>query len=506
MELPRLSISTLFTKTGVCFFAVLFVAAGAEVRGQAATSAGWAFAPPLLLPALGGPQDLLLADVNQNGFLDLLVARTDVNLVQLYTNDGTGSFVPGPAFATAQRPARILLADVDQNGIPDLLVAHALFGSADLRYLPATAPGVFGAPVTISSPLEVQDMAVGDWDLDGNPDIVVASALAGQLRFFFSSTGITFGIPLPLGGTPTGLGTGDLTGNGTLEVAVSMIDGSLRVLTADPAVPWTFQFVPAIGGSGGALAMADLNGDGLVDVVMANQTSNSISIFWNAGGGLLIPGVLVPAGLSPRHVLPADFDRDGLADIAVAESGQNTVTVFRNGPAGTFAPAAVLTGGVQTRRLAAGSTSPGAPPDLLGAATVSNQIRHHRHAAPSLATVAPLNPGAAVSIHLRCVPSAGFPFVSALALGSSPGMPLPDGRTIPLNMDALLFFTLQPGNPVFQGGSGTLGAGGLHAAQLWVPPDPALVGLAIAAAFVVLDPAAASGVGPISPPLLLTVQ
>jgi hypothetical protein len=109
--------------------------------------------------------------------------------------------------------------------------------------------------------------------------------------------------------------------------------------------------------------------------------------------------------------------------------------------------------------------------------------------------------GTSVPVRFLSPGDAGLVAIGAASLDRHPGtmLPAPDGRVVPLVMDALFTFSTNPLNPVFLGFSGVLGPGGVYdGASIDVPPLPFLHGERAYVAFVVLDPTAPIGIGTIS--------
>jgi hypothetical protein len=122
----------------------------------------------------------------------------------------------------------------------------------------------------------------------------------------------------------------------------------------------------------------------------------------------------------------------------------------------------------------------------------ANQILHVKE--PRLSLAAPPVLGTSPALQLSIPTDASLPYAMLLALDSSPGLPLPDGRLIPLNLDILAQLTLAPGNPVLPGSLGLLGALGQASSLFVIPGIPGLLGLSVTAAAISADPLAPSGI------------
>jgi glucose/arabinose dehydrogenase len=141
----------------------------------------------------------------------------------------------------------------------------------------------------------------------------------------------------------------------------------------------------------------------------------------------------------------------------------------------------------------------------LGTGQVFKMIPTTPNAAATLTRTSPPQLGTAINFTLSSTtdPLNGFAF--AFAGGSIPGVPLPDGRTIPLNLDPIADFTLTAGNPFFPNNYGALNASGSATAQVLLPAYPPLVGMTLHGVFIVLDPAASFTINQISNPISMTL-
>ncbi|MFZ0636931.1 MAG: FG-GAP-like repeat-containing protein [Candidatus Acidiferrales bacterium] len=103
-----------------------------------------------------------------------------------------------------------------------------------------------------------------------------------------------------------------------------------------------------------SIATADFNGDGKLDVAVANQTDGTVSILLGNGDGTLGAKTDYPVGKSPVSVVEADFNGDGVPDLAVANQGDDTVSILLGNSTGTFQPAVAYATGAFPTALATG--------------------------------------------------------------------------------------------------------------------------------------------------------
>ncbi|WP_317896866.1 FG-GAP-like repeat-containing protein [Aurantibacillus circumpalustris] len=84
---------------------------------------------------------------------------------------------------------------------------------------------------------------------------------------------------------------------------------------------------------------ADVNGDGKLDLITANESSSNISVLFGSGSGTFAPPVNYPVVSGPRSLSAADFNLDGYPDLVVANITSNNVAILFGSPSGTFAAA-----------------------------------------------------------------------------------------------------------------------------------------------------------------------
>jgi FG-GAP-like repeat len=164
-----------------------------------------------------------------------------------------GTFLAPVTFPAGAQPQAVRIADVNGDGLPDLIVANRGPGNngtgtpgVSVLLQDASNPGTFLAPVTYPTPWGAVDVAVGDVNGDGKPDLVVASlgpAPTGAVSVLLQSatTPGTFGAATSYAGfgQPLSVAIADLNGDGHPDIAVA--DGwSATVMLNNAASPGTF--------------------------------------------------------------------------------------------------------------------------------------------------------------------------------------------------------------------------------------------------------------------------
>ena len=226
----------------------------------------------------GAAHSVVVADVNGDGKPDLIVAQGDVGVL---LGNGDGTFQPEVSYAPGAGAFSVTVADVNGDGKLDLLVPNVSFSSnnGEVGVLLGNGDGTFQAPTAYDSGGFVPNfVAVADVNGDGKLDLIVANECDSN------SSGNCY--------QKTTGNVGVLLGNG---------DGTFQGVT-------TFA---TIGLPYGALAVADFNGDGKLDIASGNADS---LLLGNGDGTFQAP---LRLGASGRGIAVGDFNRDGRPDLSV---------------------------------------------------------------------------------------------------------------------------------------------------------------------------------------------
>ena len=226
----------------------------------------------------------------------------------------------------------VAAGDLNGDGRPDLASANTFIagppphpGHVSVFLHSQSSSGAFGGARNLDAGSDTAMVAIGDLNGDNLMDLVAANDTSASISILFqnSSSPGTFLAAQNhgVGAHPDGVAIGDLNGDGHLDIAVA--DSGLSVLFQDAGVPGTFFPPIRLGVPCSSVGIGDLNGDGQADLVATATNAGHVSIFLQspAGTGTFLPPQTVAAGFQPLNVVIADLNADGRLDLAIANLG-----------------------------------------------------------------------------------------------------------------------------------------------------------------------------------------
>jgi uncharacterized protein (TIGR03437 family) len=338
-----------------------------------------------LTPAPGGgryavsaPGSVAIADVNGDGKPDLVVGlspSTTTGIVAVLLGNGDGTFQNPTNFPASGVVISVVVADFNGDGHPD--IAYVTLGNSNgsgpnaINILLGNGSGGFtSAGSGFSAGGDAAYLVAGDFNGDGRLDLAAGNFRASTVTVLLGNGNGTFQAPygysVPYG--PTELTVTDFNDDGFADIligvgsptAVGESENSevLGVLLGNG--DGTFRGAPTtdIGGSESAasfLAVADFNGDGKVDAILADQTTGNVAFFAGNGNGTFQTPVLHQGELSqPGVAAVGDFNGDGRPDLAVAQTQSSNLFILLNSGGGNFqSPSMTGSGGFGPAGLAA---------------------------------------------------------------------------------------------------------------------------------------------------------
>ena len=243
-------------------------------------------------------------------------------------------------------PTSVAVGDFNGDGIPDLAISE--FGiDIDL----GNGDGTFQARVLAPGLLPyIEFIAVGDFNGDGKLDLAVAycndtfpTTQPGAVEILLGNGDGTFNLAAvspATGNTPTAIATGDLNGDGNLDLAISNgSSNTVTILLGNGNGTFTAVASPATGNSPSSLVVGDFNGDGKPDLAVTNATDNTVTILLGNGDGTFKAMASPVTGNRPSAIAAGDFTGNGKVDLAVANAAGNTITILLGNGDGTFTAA-----------------------------------------------------------------------------------------------------------------------------------------------------------------------
>ncbi len=337
------------------------------------------------------PQAIVVGDFNNDGNLDLAVANENDNTISILLGNGNGTFQTqtvissSPGSTNPAAPISLAAADFDFDGNLDLVVINqtdagcgnpsgsagsvyvlhnqqmsppsfSTLRSACMGILPtAVIAGVFSgwnsAPDVVvvnqgGQGPNTPSCPTGDGTVNLMDNLYINSNPFGQIEGFCAGKG------------PSAAVAGDFNNDGVLDLVVTDATQSQIAFLAGNGSGFGFNFqTPATFPVGGlvpnSIIAGDFNGDGILDVAVADEGNSEVSIMQGDGTGNFTPTSGSPfsttttiGGRGPTSLVAGDFNGDGKLDIATTDENDNFVTIMLQSPAIQLTPATLNFGNV----------------------------------------------------------------------------------------------------------------------------------------------------------------
>lgn len=266
------------------------------------------------------------------------------------TTSGGGTIVnPSYTFTPAAKvdytvnlnPRSVAIGDLNGDGAMDLAVSN--YNSNNISVLTNKGNGSFNTKVDYASGVQPDAVIIADVNGDTKLDLLTADYGDHTISVLTNKGNGTFNTRVAYQTDTTAcnaryLASGDLNGDGFLDIAVAnYCSGTVAVLMNNGNGTFAAKVIYAAGTNPASVAIADLNGDGKPDIVLADYAANNnVSVLMNNGNGTFAPKVAYSAGSLPISVAIADFNTDGKPDLAIGNYGSSSVSIFMNSGSGTF--------------------------------------------------------------------------------------------------------------------------------------------------------------------------
>jgi hypothetical protein len=329
------------------------------------------FLPAAAIPSIGTPPcetislqsncAIVVGDFNDDGHADLALTSGNDNTVVILEGHGNGSFTPfsGSPISVGSFPEALKIGDFNNDGILDLAVANSenstisiLLGNGD-----GTFTAAIGSPVSTGIGSFPFFLAVGDFNRDGNADLAVVNGQDNSVSIllgdgeggFTPAAGSPIHFPNAPGLCP--IVTADFNGDGIIDLAVADFStNTVYILLGNGDGTFLFPGQPiGVGPNPFSMTALDYNSDGITDLAVGNYNDNpnppsgSVTLLIGRGdGSFSTPLAPLTVGQLPTDVVTADFNRDGKPDLAIPNSYNTFTTILLNTSTATQTSTATL--------------------------------------------------------------------------------------------------------------------------------------------------------------------
>ncbi len=338
---------------------------------------------------------VVAADFTGAGFPDVVAlssifppqAPSSSNL-KTYLSTAAGVYAAPTLTADGNNPLYLASADINGDGLMDVVSASYDDGVLAVFFNDKASPGTFNTPLLLTSPGASQ-VAIADMNGDGMPDLISADF---NVSLFIQTSPGTFAAPIPLySGGANWVAVGDLNGDGAPDVALTDAVGVKVLMHTGAASATTYAapvtvFTPTVNYNVqgvSIIAIADVNGDGLNDLVITDPgptggTGPTVNVLLqdssNHGSFLAPVSYPIAAQDLPQSIMLKDLQGSGKLDIVIG--GRQSVTVLLHDPAnpGKFLAASIYPA-AGANEIAVADINGDGKPDIVVSNGVTNPMQ-----------------------------------------------------------------------------------------------------------------------------------
>ncbi|CAF1034096.1 unnamed protein product [Adineta steineri] len=273
------------------------------------------------------PYSLTISDFNNDQQNDIAVVNfgTDDLTILLANHDGTFT-ITKYSTGKGSNPSSIAVGDFNKDGIQDIAISNS--GTGNIAIFQGYRDGSFVNIISFSKDVNFQPqfIRVADFNNDTYLDIVAANSINGEINIFIGQDNWNFSLKtthsIGLNSFSCSIAISDFDNDNILDI-ITTNNGtnSITILTSYTIYPNTTQTAYSTGENSvpGNIAVADINQDGYLDIVVTNTNSSSIGIFINNGNGTFNdPQVYNTFNSTGQQLIVVDdFNNDTYLDIAI---------------------------------------------------------------------------------------------------------------------------------------------------------------------------------------------
>ena len=352
------------------------------------------------------PVSIAVADFNNDDLLDIAVASSGTNSIDILLGYGNGTFQSQNTLSIGlfSDPASLATGDFNNDNNTDIAVGNAQSKEEHVLILLGDGSGKFldyGKYITEANSM-LCSVVVGNFNNDNRLDIAIANNGTRSVGLFFGNGDGTFSsqtkYPTTENSNPISIAVGDFNNDNLTDLAVANF-GTYTFGIFLAFIDTTFvdksTWLTGSAASPGAVALSDFTHDNLLDIFVGNDGTHDIDIFINRGNGTFSIQTAYSGDPTfyPTFILVHDFDSDKHLDIVVANSVMDTVTLLSGEENGKFRNSTVFPTGINShpRSMAIGDFNNDNRTDIVvvhsGTGSVSLLLRIDNGALTNLKTL-----------------------------------------------------------------------------------------------------------------------
>ena len=321
------------------------------------------FADPVFYLTDGKLDTIILDDFNHDRQMDIVVTFASLPTLGISLGYGNGSFMEQTTYQTIFIPKHLATGDFNNDNHHDIVIVGDFIGAnigENIGVLLGYGNGSFQDPILSSSDYDANYVSVADFNKDGRLDIVISAYMNSRIQVVFGYGNGSFGRHQTyftsdyqrsvsvttldntlMGDHPHQLAVADLNGDSQLDIVVT--NRNAQYISVFLLIPMEFSTdVMLLASTNGSrlthLLVDDFNNDNIADIVVLNYGTKNIGILLGYGDGSFREQITfsLDSISNPKSIVVGDFNQDNQLDLAVANAGTNIVNMFLGDGRGLF--------------------------------------------------------------------------------------------------------------------------------------------------------------------------
>ncbi len=326
---------------------------------------------------------IAVADFNHDGLPDIAATYLQDNAVRVVTGNGNGNFNTAAVYPVGKQPYWVASGDLNNDGYPDLVTANTGDDTVSVLLNNGGGSGTFAAAQSYPVGHLPYQVAIGDLNGDGIPDLAVTDYGDNTVSILYGQSGGGFvgGQTLATCTNPYGVAIGDTRHTGQNDIAVTCFHtAQMEVFLNNSMMPYqpppaqaSFQSpeIYTTDVDPTSILIGDFNRDGILDIVTGNSVANDVSYFGGNGDGTFKAAVNSFALNFPDSIAAGDVNGDGIPDLVTVAPNFNQVAILLGKGDGTFQQRIEFASGQQPWAVALGDFNHDGKLDIATANTVN---------------------------------------------------------------------------------------------------------------------------------------